>query len=159
MRLNSNEIVNMAIRHQETDRVPLSIAGLNSTIDKKLKQYLNLRPDDNEGLLKALNIDTRKIHFPPYTGKRLFEERPGQSIDPLWGIRSKWVENPSGGYWDYCDFPLRNASEEEIADWPMPDGPRPPSVLWKHALIEWLGHVRLTPAGLMLRHDNGLVFG
>ncbi len=27
------------------------------------------------------------------------------------------------------------------------------------ALIERFGHVRLAPAGLMLRHDNGLVFG
>jgi len=30
------------------------------------------------------------------------------------------VEHESGGYWDYCDFPLRNATEAEVAEWPMP---------------------------------------
>ena len=32
----------------------------------------------------------------------------------------RWTEHPSGGYWDYCDFPLREADEQTVADWPMP---------------------------------------
>jgi len=31
-----------------------------------------------------------------------------------------WVEHSSGGYWDFCDFPLRGATEEQVAEWPMP---------------------------------------
>jgi uroporphyrinogen decarboxylase len=31
------------------------------------------------------------------------------------------VTHESGGYWDYCDFPLEHATEAEVAAWPMPD--------------------------------------
>ena len=41
-------------------------------------------------------------------------------MDPQWGIRTRWVEHETGGYWDYCDFPLKDADEETIANWPMP---------------------------------------
>jgi uroporphyrinogen decarboxylase len=37
-----------------------------------------------------------------------------------WGIRRKWISHDSGGYWEYVDFPLKNASEGEVMDWPMP---------------------------------------
>ncbi len=40
-------------------------------------------------------------------------------VDP-WGIHQRWVEHGSGGYWDFCDFPLQDATEEEVANWPMP---------------------------------------
>jgi len=118
--MNSKERVKSAINHHETDRIPVSIAGLNLAIEKRLKQYLNIKADDNERLLNALNIDTRTIRIPPYQGVQLFQNIPGEVVDPLWGIRRKWVENTSGGYWDYCDFPLRNATEEVVASWPMP---------------------------------------
>ena len=35
-------------------------------------------------------------------------------------MRRRWVEHASGGYWDFCDWPLRNATVEEIDAWPMP---------------------------------------
>jgi uroporphyrinogen decarboxylase len=31
------------------------------------------------------------------------------------------VEHQSGGYWDYCDFPLEHADEEAVANWPLPN--------------------------------------
>ena len=37
-----------------------------------------------------------------------------------WGIHRRWIEHDTGGYWDFCDFPLRNAGEETVANWPMP---------------------------------------
>ncbi len=37
-----------------------------------------------------------------------------------WGIHRRWIEHETGGYWDYCDFPLQNATLEEIEAWPMP---------------------------------------
>jgi len=33
----------------------------------------------------------------------------------------KWAGHASGGYWDFCDFPLQGAGEEEIANYPVPD--------------------------------------
>ena len=37
------------------------------------------------------------------------------------GIRTRWVEHDSGGYWDYCDFPLKDLTVEQAEAWPMPD--------------------------------------
>jgi uroporphyrinogen decarboxylase len=41
-------------------------------------------------------------------------------VDPEYGIRTKWIEHATGGYWDYCDFPLAEADEETVERWPMP---------------------------------------
>ena len=38
----------------------------------------------------------------------------------IWGVRRRWIEHKTGGYWDYCDFPLKNASLEDVEEWPMP---------------------------------------
>jgi len=38
----------------------------------------------------------------------------------IWGIHRRWIEHETGGYWDYCDFPLQHASLDEIESWPMP---------------------------------------
>jgi hypothetical protein len=38
----------------------------------------------------------------------------------MWGIRTRWIEHPIGGYWDFCDFPLKDADVDEVAAWPMP---------------------------------------
>jgi uroporphyrinogen decarboxylase len=38
-----------------------------------------------------------------------------------WGIHTRWIEHPSGGYWDFCDFPLQGADEDAVRAWPMPD--------------------------------------
>jgi uroporphyrinogen decarboxylase len=33
----------------------------------------------------------------------------------------RWIEHSSGGYWDFCDFPLANASDDDFAKFPVPD--------------------------------------
>ena len=42
------------------------------------------------------------------------------SVDTVWGIHRRWVEHESGGYYDYCDFPLADADDATITNWPMP---------------------------------------
>jgi uroporphyrinogen decarboxylase len=51
----------------------------------------------------------------------LFEPIAQRCVNPLWGIVTRWVENSNGGYWDYCDFPLKDADDEVIANWPVPN--------------------------------------
>lgn len=108
----------MAIAHNEPDRVPIDYLA-NAGIDSRLKEHFNLSIDDTEGLLQALSVDFRYLSA-PYIGPRLHPEVPGRRVDPCLGIRTKWIEHESGGYWDYCDFPLQYASVEEVAKWPMP---------------------------------------
>ncbi len=56
----------------------------------------------------------------PYIGPRLHAELPDREVNAVWGWHCRWVEHETGGYWDYCDFPLREADEETIAAWPFP---------------------------------------
>ncbi|MBN2583953.1 MAG: hypothetical protein JXL80_12875, partial [Planctomycetes bacterium] len=57
---------------------------------------------------------------PPYIGPRLHAQGTDRRIDGQWGRVTRWIEHESGGYWDYCDFPLRDADEATVAAWPMP---------------------------------------
>lgn len=116
--MTSKERVLTAFAHQEPDRVPVTYSA-NAAIDQRMKAHFGLKPDDGEGLLQALGVDMRGAGA-WYTGPRLHAEVPGRGVDPCWGIHTRWIEHESGGYWDYCDFPLENATLEEIEAWPMP---------------------------------------
>lgn len=118
--MNSRERVLTALNHAEPDRVPIGFVEGNIDIDRRLKAHFGLAENDKDGLYQALNMDVRRI-IPPYTGPRLHEEVPGRCVDPMWGIRTRWVEHESGGYWDYCDFPLKDQPLEVVEKWPMPD--------------------------------------
>jgi uroporphyrinogen decarboxylase len=115
--MTSKERVLMTFTHKEPDRVPVDYL-CNPGIDQRLKEHFGLQRNDDEGLLQALGVDFRNV-WAPYVGPRLHPEEEGRTIDE-WGIHRRWVENDTGGYWDYCDFPLKDATVEMIDDWPMP---------------------------------------
>ena len=115
----SKERVLTALARREPDRVPIDYAA-NSGIDRRLKEHLRLKADDSEGLLRALGADFRTVGA-TYKGPRLHADVPerGVKVD-AWGIHRRWVEHATGGYWDFCEWPLRQASLEEVEAWPMP---------------------------------------
>jgi uroporphyrinogen decarboxylase len=117
-RYSSKERVLITLNKGVPDRTPINYAA-NPGIDQRLKKRLGLRADDTEGLRQKLGIDFRHVHA-PYIGPRLHPEIPGMIVNPVYGIRTKWIEHESGGYWDYCDFPLRDAQLEKIEKWPLP---------------------------------------
>ena len=117
--MSSKERVLTTFARQEPDRVPINYAA-NPGIDGRLKKHFGLQPDDDEGLLDALGVDFRSVGA-SYQGPKLHDDIPERGITvDNWGIRRRWVEHEPGGYWDYCDFPLREADEETVAAWPMP---------------------------------------
>ncbi|MGO8703066.1 MAG: uroporphyrinogen decarboxylase family protein [Candidatus Brocadiia bacterium] len=116
--LTSKERVRLALACQEADRVPIDYTS-NPGIDRRLKTHFGLKPDDDEGLRRALGVDFRHVGA-AYAGPRLHAELPGRHVDPVWGIHTRCIEHDSGSYWDYCDFPLRSADEEAVAAWPLP---------------------------------------
>lgn len=118
-RLSSRERVLTAIHHGQPDRVPINYSG-NAGIHRRLCQHFGLVESDYEGLLQALGVDFRGI-WAPYTGPVLHQPIPDRKVDPLWGIRTCWIEHGSGGYWDFCDFPLAQADVAAVDAWPMPD--------------------------------------
>ncbi len=116
--MTSKERVRLTIARREADRVPVDY-DCNPGIDARLKKHFGLKPGDNEGLRRALGVDFRKIGA-PYVGPKLHADLPGRQVDN-WGIRRQWIEHESGGYWDFCDWPLTNATLDEIERWPMPN--------------------------------------
>ena len=117
--MTSKERVLMTFGHEEPDRVPLNYFS-NAGINERLSAHYGLSSDEHEELLQALGVDFRGVGA-PYTGPVLHSPLPERHVDPLWGIHTRWIEHESGGYWDYCDFPLANATLDEIEAWPMPD--------------------------------------
>ncbi len=116
--LSSRERVLITFARQAADRVPINYLS-NPGIHARLLAHFGLKADDYEGLWKALGVDFRGV-WVPYVGPKLHPDIPDRHVDPTWGIRTRWVEHGSGGYWDYCDFPLQYATEEQVAAWPMP---------------------------------------
>lgn len=115
--MKSKERVLTAIAHQEPDRVPIDYA-CNGGIDGRLKEHFGLKSDDAEGLRKMLHVDFRGVGA-PYAGAALHAPVKDRRIS-MWGIHTRWIEHESGGYWDYCDFPLQHATLEEAQTWSMP---------------------------------------
>ncbi len=117
--MTSKERVLTTLACQQPDRVPIDYFA-NDDIDRRLKAHFGLAPDAREELARALHVDFRGIYV-PYRGRKLHADIPerGVKVDD-WGIHRMWIEHPSGGYWDYCDFPLREATVEQVAAWPMP---------------------------------------
>jgi len=117
--MRPKERVRAAFAHQQPDRVPIDYLA-NAGIDRRLKEHYGLALDDDEGLRQALGVDFRGVGA-PYRGPRRHADLSARGVHvDEWGIHRRWVEHESGGYWDYCDFPLRDADEETVAHWPMP---------------------------------------
>ena len=117
--MSSRERVAGALRRQPVDRIPIDYLA-NEGIDARLKKHFSLAPDDTEGLLRILNVDLRELRL-PYRGAPLHKTVPNRRVDPAWGFVTRWVKHETGGYWDYCDFPLASLDPHQIATWPMPD--------------------------------------
>ncbi len=116
--MNGRERVMTALARCKPDRVPVNYAA-NPGIDGRLKAHFGLSGDDDEGLLQALGVEFRGVGA-PYIGPRLHAEVPDRQVCPRYGLRTRWVDHGHGGYWDFCDFPLKDATEEEAIRWPMP---------------------------------------
>ncbi|MDC7234909.1 MAG: uroporphyrinogen decarboxylase family protein [Spirochaetales bacterium] len=115
--MTSKERVRAFVNHQIPDRVPINYSA-NPGIDARLKEALGIAPRDDEGLRDALNVDFRPV-VPPFIGPNRFEAVEGRHVEPEWGSRTRWVEHETGGYWDICDFPLKDLDPEMVANWPI----------------------------------------
>lgn len=116
--MTSKERVLATFARTEPDRVPINYSG-NPGINARMIAHFGLAEGDHAGLIEGLGVDFRGVGA-GYVGPELHEQVPDRRVDPLWGWHTRLVEHTAGDYWDYCDFPLRDADEETIANWPMP---------------------------------------
>jgi uroporphyrinogen decarboxylase len=117
--MSAKERVQKTFAHEKTDRVTIGYEA-NAGIHRRLMDVLGIQENNEEGLLRALGVDYRGVGA-PYTGKPLFPEVPNRRRDQLEGCVMRWVEHSSGGYWDFCDFPLKDADDEAFATFPIPN--------------------------------------
>ena len=117
--MTARERVRRTFLHEKTDRVTIGYEA-NPGIHARLMQALGLALGDDERLRQALGIDYKGVGA-SYTGPLLFPEKPNRRVNPVEGCYTKWVEHQTGGYWDFCDFPLQGADDETIANYPVPD--------------------------------------
>lgn len=117
--MSSRQRVLRTFNFEHTDRAPIGYDA-NPGIDARLKAALGLQPSDGEGLLCALGCDCRSVGA-RYRGPELFKAPPGRHVDQLEGCVMRLVEHATGSYWDFCDFPLDGASDDEIAAFPIPN--------------------------------------
>jgi uroporphyrinogen decarboxylase len=117
--MTSKERVMTTFAHKEPDRVPIGYSA-NQDIDRRLYEALKTEIKEGEWVGDALGVDFRYVGA-PYRGKRLHAEVKDRGVNEQWGIRTRWIEHPTGGYWNYCDFPLRDADVDTVAKWRMPN--------------------------------------
>ena len=117
--MTAKKRVQKTFAFETTDRVPIDYCA-NPAIHHKLCQALGIPGDDYLRLYEALGVDYRTA-WPRYTGPLLYPEIEGCAVSPEYGFYTRWVENESGGYQDFCHFPLQGADSETIRSFPVPD--------------------------------------
>ncbi len=102
---------------EKTDRVTIGYEA-NEAIGSAVMSALCAK--DKEDLLQMLGVDYRLLNA-QYTGKNLFQPKPDRMLSPLQGCYMRWVQHQTGGYWDYCDFPLQGVDDEALYSFPVPN--------------------------------------
>jgi len=117
--MSSRERVARTFNYERTDRVPIGV-DTNAGILARLCAALQVPDGDLEAVYRALGVDTRSI-APAYIGSQLHQIPEGREIYQLEGSIMRWVEHQTGGYWDFCDFPLKDADEAAFDAFPVPN--------------------------------------
>ena len=116
--MTGRQRVRAAFRFEKTDRAPIGYEA-NAGIDRRFRKALGAENLSREAFLELLGVDCRGIGA-SYKGPKLFDAPPGRRRDPLEGFIMRWVGHQTGGYWDFCDFPLKDAPDEAFDEYPVP---------------------------------------
>ena len=117
--MTARERVRRTFRFEKTDRVTIGYEA-NSAIHAKLCAELGIAPNNTEALYRALGVDYRSISA-PYIGPELYKAPPDRQVNILEGCIMRWVAHSTGAYWDFCDFPLKDADDDAFDAFPVPD--------------------------------------
>lgn len=133
--MTSKERVMAALEHQEADRVPLDLGGINNTcmhelIEKEFKKKLGLK--DHGSFIKArsqgivipdqsivdyLDVDTCSIYI---NEVRPWQDNGDGTYTDMWGITMK--PNPDGYYYNRIGHPLEDLETvEQLDDYILPE--------------------------------------
>lgn len=117
--MTAKERVLKTFNLEKTDRVTIGYEA-NSAIHNRVSEALGIRDGNDDLVRQALGVDYRGIGA-PYRGPMLFKTLPDRKTDMVDGFNMRWVKHETGGYWDFCDFPLAGADDEIIENFLVPD--------------------------------------
>ena len=117
--MTAKERVLKTFNLEKTDRVTIGYEA-NGAVHMRLAQALGIPDGNYELVYRALGVDYRGVGA-PYVGKSLYKPLPDRRINELEGCYMRWIEHKTGGYWDFCDFPLKDADDETIINYPVPN--------------------------------------
>ena len=117
--MTAKERVKRTFAFEKTDRVTIGY-DTNPFIHHRLCTALGVADDDYLTLYQKLGVDYAGAG-PQYVGKQIYPEIPGRIRNAENGAVMRYIENEYGAYYDYCDFPLKDADSEMIANYPFPD--------------------------------------
>ena len=117
--MTARERVRRTFEFEKTDRVTIGYEA-NAAIHARLCRELGVANDDMESVYQALGVDYRGVSA-PYVGPELYKAPPERRVDSLEGCVMRWVAHETGGYWDFCDFPLEGADDADFDAFPVPN--------------------------------------
>jgi uroporphyrinogen decarboxylase len=134
--MTSRERLLTALKHQEPDRVPIDWGGGTTGIEVEAydrlktllafegptKTFVRDHVEIDEAILQRFGIDTRYVRVGAPRGYRV-ELAPDNSYVDIWGTR--WRKPPSSLYYDMVEFPIRDATLDDLRRyrWPDPHDP------------------------------------
>ena len=133
--MTSRERVLCALNHEEPDRVPVffgtsGVTTMNTAAYDRLKAHLGLHTETrtfwralqyclvDEEVMVRFHSDGRPLIPGPPPSALSREITPDRFVD-AWGIT--WQLQPGNHYFDIADWPLRDATADDIQRYPWPD--------------------------------------
>jgi len=117
--MTAKERVSRTFNHEKTDRVTIGYET-NAAIHARLANALGINDGNQKLVMDVLGVDYCAVAA-PYSGAPLYPAKPNRIVNELEGCYMRWIEHGTGGYWDFCDFPLKDADDDEIANYPVPN--------------------------------------
>jgi uroporphyrinogen decarboxylase len=140
--MKARERVQLALNHQEPDRIPIDMGGsIITSITYKayveLKQHLGMPLDEptmldyvqqlpyvDEALMERFGVDFRLVQLPAATapGLSVYEEGAYYAFIDRWGAKLHMPKD-GGLYYDWVDFPVKETTLAALDEyqWPSPD--------------------------------------
>ena len=117
--MTSKERVKRTFNFEKPDRVPINYMT-NWTIHTKFAKALGVDDANFDKVADIIGVDFKGL-WVPYRGPSLFKQVEGLDVDPVYGHYTKLIYNKAGFYHDFCNFPLKDADDETIANFPVPN--------------------------------------
>ncbi|HEY5584692.1 MAG TPA: uroporphyrinogen decarboxylase family protein [Ruminiclostridium sp.] len=117
--MTAKERVLKTFNLEKTDRVTIGYEA-NDAVNRRVASALGIIDGNIELVMQALGVDYRGVGA-TYNGPMLFKTLTDRKTNEVDGFNMRWVQHQTGGYWDFCDFPLMNADDETIANFPVPN--------------------------------------